>query len=174
MASNLNVDLTTVWRGVKLFKETGNVKKKVYPKDKAFRRLTTPLELTVLHSVLQHPGNYLREIQTELFELTGADISCSSICRLLSRVGFTRQKMKYAPLQIRDMRLRSQFVSAVSVYNPDMLIFLDESGLDKRDGMHQYGYSLRSRPPVCQRFLARGTHISLMAFMSTAGVLYRL
>ena len=126
--------------------------------------------MTVLHIVLQHPGIYLREIQTELFELTGADISCSSICRLLSRVGFTRQKMKYAALQ-RDMRLRSQFVSDVSVYNHDMLIFLDESGLDKHDGMRQYGYSLRGRPPVCQRFLARGTHISLMAFMSTAGVL---
>ena len=78
--------------------------------------------------------------------------------------------MKYTALQ-RDMQLRSQFVSDVSVYNPDMLIFLDESGLDKRDGMCQYGYSLRGRPPVCQRFLARGTHISLMAFMSTAGVL---
>ena len=170
VASNLNVDLTTVWRVVKLFKETGNVKKKVYPKDKASRRLTTPLELTVLHIVLQHPGIYLREIQTELFELTGAAISYSSICRLLSRVGFTRQKMKYAALQ-RDMRLRSQFVSDVSVYNHDMLIFLDESGLDKCDGMLQYGYSLCGSPPVCQRFLARGTHISLIAFRSTAGVL---
>ena len=103
-------------------------------------------------------------------ETTGADVSATSICQFLGRIGFTRQRMRYAVLQ-RDKQLRSQFVLEVSVYNSDMLIFLDESGSDKRDYLRKYGYSLRGKPPTSHKLLSRGEHISLIAFMSTAGVL---
>ena len=76
------------------------------------------------------------------FELSGADVSCSSICKLLSRVGYTRQKVKFAALQ-RDELLRSQFFSDISIYDKDMLVFVDESGLDERNS---HGYSLRGKP----------------------------
>lgn len=170
VASNLNVDVSTVWRIVKLFQETGCVDKKKYPQQRAFRKLTTPLQLTVLHLVLERPGIYLREIHSELFELAGADISYSQICRFLSDMGFSRQKIKYTALQ-RDQRLRFLYKNDVSVYHPDMLIFLDESGFDRRDGMRKYGYSLRGRPPISHKLMARGKHLSLMAFMSTTGIL---
>ena len=124
----------------------------------------------ILHIVLSTPGVYLAEIKRELFEITGADVHASSICRFLSKVGFTRQKMKYVALQ-RDKELRSRFVSDVSIYNSDMLIFLDESGTDKRDKLRKYGYSLRGKPPVSHKILSRGQHLSLIAFMSTAGVI---
>ncbi len=170
VATNLNVDKATVWRIVKLFNETGQVNKRAYPREQAFRKPTAPLELTILHLVLGQPGIYLREIQAELLEATGADVSATSICRFLSRTGFTRQRMKYAALQ-RDKQLRSQFVSDVSIYNPDMLIFLDESGSDKRDCLRKYGYSLRGKPPICHNLLSRGEHVSVIAFLSTEGVL---
>ena len=48
IASNLNVDSSTVWRITKLFKEQGDVSKKVYPQERAFRKPTPSLELTVL------------------------------------------------------------------------------------------------------------------------------
>lgn len=170
VATNLNVDKATVWRTVKLFNETGQVSKRAYPREQAYRKLTQPLELMILHLVLDRPGIYLREIQQELLETTGADLSLTCICQFLGRVKFTRQRMRYAALQ-RDEQLRSQFVSDVSIYNPDMLIFLDESGCDRRDYMRKYGYSLRGRPPVCHKILARGEHLSLITFMSTSGVL---
>lgn len=170
IASNLNVDISTVWRIVQKFEVTGHVDKKSYPKDQCFRKLTSPLKLMILHIVLSTPGVYLAEIKRELFEITGADVHASSICRFLSKVGFTRQKMKYVALQ-RDKELRSRFVSDVSIYNPDMLIFLDESGTDKRDKLRKYGYSLRGKPPVSHKILSRGQHLSLIAFMSTAGVI---
>ena len=172
VASNLNVDKSTVWRTVKLFDETGDVTKKSYSYSlgKSPRKLTRPVELTILHVVLSRPGIYLREIKSELLELAGVDVSLTSICRFLSVVGFTRQKMKYAALQ-RDKHLRSQFITDVSIYSVDMLIFLDESGFDKRNSLRKYGYSLRGKPPVCHKFLVRGERISLIAFMSMAGVL---
>ena len=51
------------------------------------------------------------------------------LCKLLARVGYIRQKLKFAALQ-RDQLLRSQFVSDVSIYEKEMLLFVDESCLD--------------------------------------------
>ena len=78
--------------------------------------------------------------------------------------------MRTVSLQ-RDINLRSQFVSDVSLYDQDMLIFLDESGSDKRDCLRKYGYSLRGKPPMYHRLLMRGKRVSLLTFMSSAGVL---
>ena len=71
VATNLNVDKATVWPTVKLFNETGQVSKRAYSREHAYRKLTQPLELLIL---LDRPGIYLREIQKELLETTGADL----------------------------------------------------------------------------------------------------
>ena len=167
---NLNVDLSTVWRVVKFFRETGCVDKKGYPHERAFRKVTAPLELTIIHLVLSRPGIYLREIQVELREAMGAEIGPSAICRFLHKVGFSRQRMKLVALQ-RDKEIRAQFVSDVSIYEPEMLIFLDETGADRRDSLRKYGYSLRGRPVRSQKLLVRGERISAIAFMSVNGFL---
>ena len=57
-------------------------------------------------------------------------MSPSAICTCLKRVGFSRQKMKLVAIQ-RDDGVRAQFVSDVSLYEPEMLIFIDETGSDK-------------------------------------------
>lgn len=168
VARSLNVDVSTVWRTVKRFHQTGEVTKTRVPQQ--HRKLTKPVELVILHLVLSTPGIYLREIQKEIFEILGADVSSAVICRFLHQTRFTRQRLKHAALQ-RDKQLRSQFVSDVSIYSREMLIFLDESGSDRRDCLRKYGYSLRGRPPICHKLLIRGEHVSLIAFMSVAGVL---
>ena len=170
ISMNLNVDLSTVWRVVKFFRETGCVDKKGYPHERAFRKLTAPHELTIIHLVLSRPGIYLREIQVELWEAMGAEIGPSDICRFLHKVGFSRQRMKLVALQ-RDKEIRAQFVSDVSIYEPEMLMFLDETGADRRDSLRKYGYSLRGRPVQSQKLLVRGEHISAIAFMSVNGFL---
>ena len=65
-----NVDKSTVCRTVKLFDRTGNVTKKSYSyaSGQSLRKLTRPVELSILHVVLSHPGIYLREIKSELPE----------------------------------------------------------------------------------------------------------
>ena len=80
VASNLNVDKSTVWRTVKLFDETGNVTKKTYSyfPGRSLRKLTRPVELSILLVVLSHPSIYLREIKSELLELTGVDVSLAT------------------------------------------------------------------------------------------------
>jgi len=106
------------------------------------------LELTVIHLVLSR----LREIQVELREAMGAEIGPSAICRFLHKVGFSRQRRKLVALQ-RDKAIRAQFVSDVSICEPEMLIFLDETGADRRHSLRKYGYNLWGRPVQSQKLL---------------------
>lgn len=74
-------------RTVALFKSTGQVSKRSYPADKAFRKLTDPAQLLVLHMVLDKPGITLREMQNELQNMLLLDLDTSTICRFLHTVG---------------------------------------------------------------------------------------
>ncbi len=170
VAASLCVDPATVSRTVSRFRQTGEVHKKSYPSDRAFRKLTPSLQFMVVHQVLMRPGILLREIPTELLEVTGADVSLATLCRFLHKTGFTRQKLRLVALQ-RDDFLWSQFVSDVSVYNKDMLVFLDETGSDRRNCIRRYGYSLRGKPLVSHKLLVTGERISAIAFMSVNGML---
>ncbi len=152
------------------FRNTGGVQKKNYPRDKAFSKLTPALEYAIIHLVLKRPGVLLREIQTELVQEYGAELSLSTICMFLHKTGFTRQKLRVAAPQHDDF-LRFQFVSDVSIYDPETLVFLDETGSDRRTCIRRYGYSLRGKPLVTHKLLVRGERISAIAFMSVNGML---
>ena len=52
-----------------------------------------------------------------------------------------------------------------------MLIFLDETGTDRRDTFRKKGYSLRGKPAKSQRLLIRGEHVSAICLMSLEGIL---
>ena len=121
--------------------------------------------------MIEHPGIYLHEMQDELFHTTGVEISVSSICRFLNKSGFSRQKMVYTAAQ-QDKQLRAQFASYVSIYKSDMLVFIDETGSDRRDTLRKKGYSLRNKPPKAQNlFHSNREHVSALACMSKNGIL---
>ena len=84
MATNLGVDPSTVSRVVSLFKSTGTVHKRPYPKDaRPNKKLTKTVQLTIFHAVLSRPGIYLDELRTEVFVLTGVDVSVTTLCTFL-------------------------------------------------------------------------------------------
>ena len=51
------------------------------------------------------------------------NISPSALCRFLHASRFTRQRLQITASQ-RDLLLRQQFVTDVSLYSPEMLVFL--------------------------------------------------
>ena len=170
VASNLGVDSATVSRIVTRFRETGLVVKKSHPSRRAFRKLTTGVEMMILHILLCHPGIYLHEVAKELNDTLGAEVALSTICVFLKKCGFTHRRLRLSAIQ-RDSFLRLQFVSEVSLYDQDMMIFLDETGSDQRNAIRKYGYSIRGRPLVSEKLLVHGKRISAIAFMSVHGML---
>ena len=59
-------------------------------------------------------------------------------------------------------------MAEMSIYNPEMLIFLDETGFDKRNVLRRYAYSFRDKPA---KLLVRGKHLNAIAFMSIFGII---
>ena len=136
IARNLNIDKSTVHRILQLYFNTGTVSKRQYLKDRSTRKLTDPAQLLVLHLAMERPCIKLKEIQEELLNLLLINIHVSNICRFLHQSGFTRQKLRIAAIQ-RDEVLRQQYISDVSIYNREMLIFLDETGADWRNALRR-------------------------------------
>ena len=71
----------------------------------------------------------------------------------------------------QDEALRQKFICGVSVYSSDMLVFLDETGADRRNTSRKYGYSTRGKRPISQQLQVRGQRVSAMAVISTNGLL---
>jgi len=100
IASNLHVDPSTVQRVVQRFEQSGTVPKDAYPKghNHPSQILTEVDELLVIHLVLDHPSIYLREIQQELAETTGTEVSVPTLCDFLHKNGFSRKKLSKVAL----------------------------------------------------------------------------
>ena len=132
IAENLCVDVSTVCRINKFFCNTGSVSKQPYPVDRTpTKKLTDAVKILLLNMVTDEPHLYLRELQAKLLTFTGIDVSATNI---LKEMNFSRQKMKMVAKQ-RDEKLRSDFVEDVSVYKPHMLVFVDETGTDRRNSL---------------------------------------
>ena len=153
-----------------LFHQTGDVKP-LSRRNGAQRLLGDLEQLRLLQIVLRNPGIYLHEVQLQLQEAYGVKIHVSTIilCRTLKFMGCTRQVIRHVALQ-RSEVVRAKFMAKVSVYDPSMLIWIDESGCDRRNSTRKYGYSVRGIHPVDHRLLIRGTRYSAIPVMSVQGI----
>ena len=168
IASFFWVSGRTVWRYIALFRQTGDVEQP--HRDHGPRRILGDLEqLTLLRIILENHGIYLYEIQTKLESLFGARVSTATICRTLQSMGCTRQVMQRVAIQRSDT-LRARFMADISIYDPRMLVWLDETGCDRRNTLRKYGYSLRGIPVSDHRLLVRGKRYSAIPIISLDGI----
>ena len=58
----------------------------------------------------------------------------------------------------------------IEPFDPEMLVFIDETGCDKRNLVCQYGYGIRGLTPVTHKFVVYGKCISAIAVMTTEGI----
>ncbi len=172
VGESLNVDPSTVCRVVALFDETGGVSKLKCPENPGTRKLTEIDKLIILELILEKPGIYLHEVKRQLVEDTGTEVHTSTICRFLHESGFTRQKMIIAAKQRSDL-LRAEYLLDVSIYkgHPELFVFVDETGADRRDAMRKFAYSLRGKPATASKLMVRGHRVSAIVGISCSGIL---
>ena len=65
---------------------------------------------------------------------------------------------------------RIQFMSEISIYDPDMLIWIDETGSTRRNSIRSYGYSLRGTTPCTHILRVSGEQLSAIPVMATRGI----
>ena len=158
----------TVRRYIALFQRTGDVQ----PVSQCHgpQKLLGDFEqFVLLRLILENPGIYLHEVQAKLLARFGVTVGVATICRTLKFMGCTRQVIQHIPVQ-RSEELRAKFMADISMYDPSMLVWIDETGCDRRHSMRKWGYSLRGMPPRDHRLLVRGKRYSAIPVISVEGV----
>ena len=107
-------------------------------------------QFTILQTFIHKPISYLHEVQDQLFEVIGVWVHASIICRMIKEQGFTRKRVCRITLQ-QSKQLQIQFKAEISMYDPDILVWIDETGSARRNSICQYGYSLRGMPAQVTR-----------------------
>ena len=133
------------------------------------RSLTSQEESVILHAIFENPGIYLDEIQRYLEEKAGAVISLPMICRTVQRLGLTRRRIRHVVLSRSDAE-RAAFSVRIADVDASYFVWLDETGVDRRDAMRRMGYSIRGHAPVSQKLMGRGKRVSALACMSVRGI----
>jgi len=172
IAQNLNVDQLIVSRTVKLFNDQGDVEKKIYPNNNGTQKLTLVDQLIVLELVLDRPGIHLHELQQQLVEETGTEVDPSTICRFLDKSVLSRQKTVIADKQRCEV-MRAEYQIDMSVYmgHPELLVFVDETGADRRNCMRRLAYSMRGMPATSRKFTFKGDRVNAICAISYDGLL---
>ena len=129
IAARFMVSRRTVQRYVQRYVITGTVSP--FQKCNGPVRMLTATEDTLISALLDRPSLYLHEMQQVLLQTHGINTSLSTISRHL---GVTRKKAKQSPEQCNEVS-RLQFMAEMCAFDPAMLIWLDETGCDKRNAV---------------------------------------
>ena len=113
---------------------------------------------------------YLKELQSELIELTGSQVHQSTLCRTLQRLGMTRKKVSKVALQQSESMV-CEFMAEISAFDPSMLLWLDERGSSRRESIRKYGYSFKGLPAISHKLKVSGKRLNAISLMSCHGLL---
>ena len=155
----------TVQRYLAMFHQTGDIK----PMSRKNGLLGEVEQVILLRIILQNPSIYLYEIQVKLQLAFGVKVSAATICRTLIFMGCTRQRMHHVILQ-QSQSMKAKFMAEISIYDPSMFLWIDESGFDNRNSIRKFGYSLRGMHPVDHRLLVGGVNYSAVPVMSATEI----
>ena len=61
-----------------------------------------------------------------------------------------------------------------SAYRPEMFVFVEETGSNRRNAMRKFGYSLVGKTPSVSRLLVRGKRFSAIAALTLDGIIATL
>jgi transposase len=169
IARNLSISLGTAYNICKRFEITGEVTPKLSCRTNT-RILSSHDELIVIGILLNDPSQYLAEVCELISTMLGICISPSTVCRVLQRNGLTRKRIQQVALQRSD-EYRGEFMAEMDFFDINQIVWLDETGCDRRDHLRKFGYALRGQRPVYHRLLHRGKRVSIVAAMCTDGVI---
>ena len=168
VAKCLCVSVSTVYRYAQRYQATGDVSPCI-KRNGPHRVLGEYEEFVLMDLILALPGVYLRELQEHLYSKTLLWVGQSTICRTVHRIGMTRQRIKHIAMQRSEIK-RAEFWSEITMFDPAMLIWIDETGWDLRNALRKYGYGIRGLPPQDYSLKLRGKRYSAIGILTTEGV----
>ncbi|KAJ5216904.1 hypothetical protein N7468_009912 [Penicillium chermesinum] len=132
--------------------------------------ITPMMQDALCDQLAESPSLYIEEMTKFLWDEFNIAPSSSSIQRALSRVGWTkkttRQKAKEQNPQLRDF-----YQHKLSEFRSYQLVFVDESGCDKRVGHRRTGWSPLGVAPVQVAKFHRGQRFQILPAYTQDGIL---
>ena len=166
----LDISRMTFFRVQKIFRETGDV---VKPRS-AYHgrpRIQNHADIHYLTELIQHrPDWFLDELQGLLERNRFISVHYTTIHRELLRAGISLKKLCKVASE-RNEDLRADFIRRMARYEPEELIFIDETSKDERTLVRRYGRAPRSKRASIMGLFVHGKRLSAVAAMSTDGVI---
>lgn len=131
----------------------------------------TPVMLDALLDRLTEKSTlYVEEMAVYLWDEFGVLPSSSSIKRALASAGWTRKKAQQKAKE-QNPELRDFYQHKISEFRSYHLVFVDESGCDKRVGYRRSGWSPSGVTPVQVSKFHRGERYQILPAYTQDGVL---
>ncbi|KAF7980969.1 hypothetical protein HWV62_35764 [Athelia sp. TMB] len=129
-------------------------------------------DILYIEAILEaNPGLYLDEIQAKLQSVREIDVSVATISRTLTRLELTRKTTTRAAAQ-RDEELREVWEVNMAEYtDPELFVFLDESGVDQSTAKRTQGRSRLGTRCVRRATFVRGERVSVLPALSCDGII---
>lgn len=134
------------------------------------RSITPPMLEALFDHLIEKPGLYLDEMAVFLYDEFDITVSPPSIKRALSSAGWTK-KTAHNRAQERNRDLRDFYFHKLSEYQSYQLVYVDESGCDKRIGFRRTGWSPLGIRPVQVAKFHRGQRYQISPAYAQDGIL---
>ena len=134
------------------------------------RSITPPMLEALCDHLTEKPGLYLEEMAVFLYDEFDISASSSSIKRTLSSAGWTKKKAQQKAKE-RNPDLRDFYIYKLSEFHSYQLVYVDESGCDKRIGFRRTGWSPLGVAPVQVAKFHRGQRYQILPAYAQDGIL---
>ncbi len=172
LAKRFKVSLAFIRDFLKRYRETGEIAARKQGGDQRSKIKGKDQEL--LHEIVSKQNDiYLREIQSELKEKRGIEVSISSLCRTLKRKKLVRKKKTLISSEQTSERvkeLRYEFRSWLNQVDVRNLIFIDETGINLAM-TRRYGRGESGKRVYDDRPGNKGKNVTLIGAMSDEGLI---
>lgn len=111
------------------------------------RKITPPMLETLCERLLDKPGLYLDEMAIFLWDEFQILVTKSSISRALASAGWSKKVARQVAQQ-RNVDLRDFYLHKLSEFRSYHLVYVDESGCDRRVGSRRTAWSPVGVTPV--------------------------
>jgi transposase len=136
------------------------------------RRRITPSMLDALREhLLEKPSLYQDEMAVFLYDEFNVLISTACISRALKSIRWTRKAARHIACERND-ELRDYYLYNLSAFRSYHLVYVDESGCDKRIGFRRTGWSALGVTPVQVTRFHRDRRYQILPAYTQDGVLH--
>lgn len=134
------------------------------------RTLSTP-DLEYIASVLEaRPKIFLDELQKDLAEHRGVDVTLSTLSRTLRRLAVSKKKVSSAAAE-RNEQLRAGWQFEYGDIPAEYFVWLDESSVDDLTNLRKHGWAAMGQACVSRDTFIRGQRYSVLPALTVEGII---